>query len=254
MTRFAARWRGALVLALAVLVAACSNAPRPQLSANAVQPTDRGQIEAIATLLDQGRSREAKKRIMAALKRDPLNPNLMLLRESIDRDPQKLLGPKYFSYAVRQGDTIASLAQRFLGNRLKSYQLARYNAIKGPAVLSPGEVLHIPGEPAHEQEARVERSAKPEQAPRSKAAPASHAAVAPAPRSVVVPPPPTNPAIDAAAARKARSAGLLALNEGDPRRAVSLLSRAAALDPGNPAIARDLTRAKRINETVKARK
>jgi len=37
-------------------------------------------------------------------------------------------------------------------------------------------------------------------------------------------------------------------------RAVGLLRRAAALDPGNPVIARDLTRAERIAATVKARK
>jgi hypothetical protein len=245
MTRFAGHWRAGAVLALAVLAAACSTAPRPQLSAGVAQPTDRGEIEAIATMLDQGEQREAKKRIAAALKHDPMNANLMLLRDSIGGNPQEMLGPKHFSYMVQPGDTIAGLARRFLGNRLKSHQLARYNGIKGPAVLSAGQLLRIPGEPQ-----RVEALARPERhaaeaPPRPKAAPAPHAAI--------VSPPPARSAADPAAARRARSSGLAALNEGNPARAVGLLSRAAALDPGNPAIARDLERAQRINATVRAR-
>jgi hypothetical protein len=246
MTSFASRWRVGLALALAVLAAACSNAPRPNVSAGStVRSIPGGEIEAIATMLDQGQRAEAKKRIAAALKHDPLNPNLMLLRDSLDRDPQELLGPQHYPYIVQPGDTIAGLAQRFLGNRLKSYQLARYNGIKGPATLSAGQVLQIPGQPPRAEPARVERRpAEPPAAPHPKAVPAPRPALAP---------PANRPTVNPAAARQARAAGLAALNEGNPGRAVSLLSRAAALDPGNPVIARDLQRAQRINATVKAR-
>lgn len=244
MTLHAHRLRIGAVLALSVLAAACSNAPHPRSVAPPLQSTDRGEIEAIATLLDQGETRKAKKRLAAALKREPGNASLMVLRDSIDLDPQVQLGPSSFAYSVQQGDTIASLAQRFLGNRLKSHQLARYNSISGPAVLAPGRVLRIPGQdPRAEAVRRPERRADPQPAvvrpkPTALARPAAPAPVA---------------ASNAAAARQARSAGLAALNEGKPERAVGLLSRAASLDPGNAAIARDLARARRIQATVKAR-
>jgi hypothetical protein len=243
MTRLAAHCRSGVVLALAVLVAACSDAPHPKLAAPPVQATDRSEIDAIAALLDQGDRGAAKKRIAAALKRDPGNASLMLLRDSIQRDPQELLGPTHFAYTVQPGDTMGALAQRFLGNRLKSYQLARYNSIEGPTVLRAGQVLRIPG-----QAPRVEPAKRPERRAEPQAAPAN-----PAPRAAVAPTHPARPAANVAAARRARSAGLAALNEGNPSRAVGLLSHAAALDPSNAAIARDLQRAQRINATVQAR-
>jgi hypothetical protein len=243
MTRFAANGRKGLVLILTVLLAACSNPPHPKLSASPVQATDRGEIDAIAALLDQGDRGAAKKRIAAAQKHDPGNASLMLLRDSIERDPQQLLGPAHFAYTVQPGDTIGGLAQRFLGNRLKSYQLARYNGIEEPTSLRAGQVLRIPGQQPH-----VEPARRPERRAEPQAAPAS-----PAPRAAVAPAPPARPAANVAAARMARSAGLTALNEGNPARAVGLLSHAAALDPGNAAITRDLQRAQRINATVQAR-
>lgn len=234
-------------LALAILVAACGSSPHPKSSPPPIQASGPVETEAIATLLDQGNRKDAKKRLAAALKRDPRDPSLMLLRDSMDRDPTELLGPNSYAYTIRQGDTIAGLAERLLGNRLKSHQLARYNKIEGAALLAPGQVLRIPGQaPRPEPIRRVEKPAEPQPAP-ARPKPAAAAARPTAPASTVA------PRGSVAAARQARSAGLAALNEGNPARAVGLLSRAAALDPGNPVIARDLQRAQRINATVKAR-
>ena len=80
-------------------------------------------------------SKAARKRIVAALKRNPMDPSLLVLRDSLDRDPVELLGPTNHAYTVRAGDTMTGLAERFLGNRLKAYQLARYNAVLGASVL-----------------------------------------------------------------------------------------------------------------------
>ncbi len=246
MIRSISSGRNAFVLALAVLAAACSSGERPRSAASVATPADRGEIEAIAALLDQGDRAKAKKRVVAGLKRSPGDASLMLLRDSIERTPEELLGPANFPYTARPGETMAEIAQRFLGNRLKSYQLARYNAIERPAALTAGTVLRIPGqqraEPRSEPAKRPERRADPQpQASRPKPAVATPA------------PAPARAPANSAAARQARSAGLAALNEGNPARAVALLSRAAALEPGNPAIARDLQRARRVNATVQAR-
>lgn len=239
--------RAGAALALAILVTACGSSPHPKSTPAPAQANGPAEVEAIAALLDQGDRKEAKKRLAAALKRDPRNAGLMLLRDSMDRDPTELLGPNSYAYTVRQGDTIAGLAERLLGNRLKSHQLARYNKIEGVVVLNPGQVLRIPGQaPRPEPVRRVEKPAEPQAAPaRPKPAATAARPTTPAPTGA--------PRNNSAAARQARSAGLAALNEGNPARAVGLLSRAAALDPGNPVIARDLQRAQRINATVKAR-
>lgn len=228
----------ALAIGLAcTLAAGCYKAPTGRVATT--QATATSEVDAIIALLEQGETGPAKKRVSAALKRDPNNPALMLLRDSIVRSPRELLGPDSYRYTVRPGETMSGLAQRFLGNRLKFYQLSRYNGIDRPASLAAGQVLNIPGKaPAPPQAAERRPSSPPVSAPaREKPKPATAAA-------------PARPSANPAAARQARSAGLAALNAGQPARAVTLLSRAASLDPGNAVIARDLARARRIAATV----
>ncbi|MDO7842511.1 LysM peptidoglycan-binding domain-containing protein [Sphingomonas immobilis] len=235
------RLRGALVATCALAVAACnSGTPRP--SVTPPPPAARGAagVDAIADLLDAGNERAAKKEIKALLKREPMNASALLLKSSIDGDPKEQLGPNSYPYTVRPGDSIAGIARRLLGNRLKAYQLTRYNGLKAPVALQPGQTLRIPGTPPAPP-APV-RKPEPDRVPPP--------AVAPKPKSVA--PKPVAPAANPAAARAARTAGLAALNQGQVTRAVALLRRAAALDPANPVIAKDLARAQRIAATVKA--
>ncbi|QDZ08374.1 LysM peptidoglycan-binding domain-containing protein [Sphingomonas panacisoli] len=198
-------------------------------------------------LLMQGKEGSAAGKLKSILKRDPMNPTATMLAGSIKGDPKDLLGPQSYPYTVRAGDTMEGLAQRFLGNRLKAYQLVRYNGLRAPVTLAGGQMLRIPGEPPRPEPVR---RAEPEPA-RPVAAPA-----APKPRVVAVKPaaPATNPGTNPVAARQLRTAGLAALNQGGVDRAVGLLRRAKQLDPSNPLIARDLTRAERIAATVRARK
>jgi len=175
-----------------------------------------------------------------------MNPSLQVLLQGIEGDARTDLGPKNFSYTVRSGETMTELAERFLGNRLKSYQLAKYNGIDVPDALEVGRELLIPGQPPNA--ASTPRSTpKAEKAaparPKTEVAKPAKPAAAPAPRKTV----------DHAAARRARSAGLVALNQGNVKQAISLLRRAAALDPDNKAIAADLRRAEQIAATVRAR-
>lgn len=244
----AARIRPALPLLGMAALAACSGGPsRPKTAPPppAAAAVTASESEAIFNLLIAGKEANAQKELKRLLKRDPMSPTLRLLSDSIEREPKELLGPQSYAYTVRSGDTPIGLAQRFLGNRLKAYQLIRYNALKAPVILIPGQMVRIPGEPP-----RAEPVRRPEPAP-SRPAPAVQP-VAPKPKPPA--PKPAAPAANPAAARAARAAGLAALNGGDVNRAVGLLRRASALDPGNPAIARDLARAERIAATVRARK
>ena len=54
-------------------------------------------------------------------------------------DARADLGSTSYPYTVAPGDTMSALAERFLGNRLKSYQLARYNGLDDPAALRRGD-------------------------------------------------------------------------------------------------------------------
>lgn len=235
------RSAGAAVLLLAF--SACSHGPKTPLAASAGQAMTGSEVDAIVQLLNRGERDDAKKRVRAGLKRDPGNAPLRVLRDSIERDAKELLGPQSFPYTVRAGDTMIGLAERFLGNRLKAYQLARYNGIDVPQSLAAGQELRIPGEPP-----RVELPRKALTAPLP--APARTAA----PRPKPVSPKTAAPIVDPVAAQRLRAAGLAALNAGAPGRAVLALRRAAALDPSNPPIARDLARAERIAATVRARR
>lgn len=234
-------FRRTIVLAAALALAGCASGPKP--SAVSVPASSAQSVEAIAEHLNQGDVSAARKLIKSGLKRDPKNPSLALLRDSIARDPVELLGPQSFDYVVKPGDTLVGIAQRYLGNRLLTYQLARYNGIENPTTLTAGQTLRIPGI----RQAPPRRTATP--APPTPSAPSApraqppkHAVAPPAARS--------NPA----AARQLRTQGLAALNKGSATRAVQLLRRASALDPANSVIKADLARAERIETTVRSRR
>ena len=238
--------------AMLATLAACSGGPaRPK---NAPPPRvvlTPAETDAAFDLLMAGKERDARKLIDKLLRRDPMSATAQLLHDSVKGDPKDLLGPTSFPYTVRAGDTLGGVTQRFLGNRLKAYQLLRYNGLRAPVVLTPGQVLRIPGEPP-----RIEPVRRPEASPRPPAAPATPVVRAPKPKPVPAKPAanPAAPATNPAAAVRARAAGLAALNGGKVNSAVALLRRAASLDPANPAIGRDLARAERIAATVRARK
>ena len=237
-----------LFFAAAVSLSACSSGPKDIATATPVVPTGADEIDEIAALLDRGEPRPAKRRIEEALENDPLNATLMMLLHGIEGNAKEALGPASYPYTVQSGDTMAGLAERFLGNRLKSYQLARYNDIAKPADLATGTELRIPG-----QAPRAEPA--PRSAPaRSSAPPAASSRERPAAAAPATNPKPDRPSADPAAARRARSAGLTALNQGKVSQAVAHLRRAASLDPGNTAIAADLARAERIARTVRSRR
>ncbi|WP_374408452.1 LysM domain-containing protein [Pelagerythrobacter sp.] len=231
----------AAVVALAL--AGCSSGPKNLPAASAAMPTGADEVEEIAALLDRGERREAEKRIEKGLARDPMNASLMVLLQGIEGDAKADLGPKNYPYTVQPGETMAELAERFLGNRLKSYQLARYNGIEVPSDLAAGSELRIPGQLP--RAAAEPRTSPPPSTPRTRPA-----AVALEPK----PAPPARPTADPAAAQRARSAGLTALNQGKIPQALTLLRRAATLDPGNATIASDLARAERIARTVRSRR
>lgn len=228
------------LLAIAAL-SACSQKPGGRAAAPAmIQPVSNAQqIDDVVALLDDGKADVARKALNAMIKREPGDIDAAVLLDSLTADPVASLGAQSFDYRVQPGDSFRDLAKRYLGNRLKFYALARYNNVAVPASLKGGMIIRIPGE-----------------APKAVTAPP------PAPKSAPVPPrtapkaapAPKAPVANPAQAAKLRGQGLALLNQGQVSRAVGVLRQAAALDPGNALIRRDLERAQRIRKTVKDRK
>jgi LysM domain len=182
--------------------------------------------------LGEGDERRAKAELDAALDEQPGLAAARRLLEQIETDPHALLGPSGREHVVRQGETMSALAERYLGDALLFYALARYNRLDAPNDLSAGQTLMIPR--------------------RSNAV--ATAALAPAPRDG----PATAGAStasrggDPARANQLRLEALRHMNGGQIDRAVTLLRQARALDGANPAIQRDLVRAERLQASLSA--
>jgi hypothetical protein len=195
--------------------------------------------DAIA-LLNRGDPAAARRKLMQALRRQPGDNIARQLIQQIDTDPRTLLGQESYSYTLREGETLSTIAQRALGNPMLFYALARYNNIAVPESVTAGQTILVPGR----------RPAPPPPRPEPRPAPPR---AGPAPAETPPPPrlaPRTNPAL----ASRLRGQGLAALNAGNVGRAVTLLRQALALDPGNATIRRDLDRALRIQSTVRSRR
>lgn len=234
-----------LALLLGLALAACSRTgggdARPVATPKPVAAPSgwvgRERVGDAIELLNRGEAARARKILIAVLDKQPGDPIARSLVKQIDTDPQTLLGTRNFSYTLRPDDTLSALAQRFLGDPMLFYALARYNGIAAPGTIEPGRTIQIPG---HAKPAPSPREAKPAE---RKPAPPVAAAPKPAP-----------PAHDPVRARKLRGAALEQMNRGAINRAVSLLNQALAADPGNALVQRDLDRALRIQKTVHARR
>ena len=247
------RLKSAITLAALLptfLLAACGGSPK---SAGSSPPpktdqTDdytwigRDKVGKALALLQSGDATGARKILAAVLDRQPSDAVARSLVKQIDEDPATLLGTESFAYTARDGDTFSSLAQRYLGDPMLFYALARYNGVAVPAGLAKGTPLHIPGHPKRE-------APRPESRPEAVDRPAPAAA-----KPASAPPAkPAAPVADPHRAAQLRAQGLEAMNRGAIARAVALLDQASRLDPSNALIKRDLDRAIRIRRTVQGK-
>jgi hypothetical protein len=245
--------RGGIAL-LALALAGCGTVQRgphvaaPSQSRNEpnARTTERLR-EAIADLY-RGDGPAARRKLTALLRRQPGDPTARRLLSEIDTDPRVLLGAESYSYTMREGETLSSIAQRALGDPMLFYALARYNNIAVPSSVVAGQVILIPGH----RPAPPAPPPPPQQAPPPRPTPRPTPRPAqPAPGPAVQAPQPraTNPAL----AARLRGQGLAAMNGGQINRAVALLRQALSLDPDSAVIRNDLGRALRIQSTVRAR-
>jgi tetratricopeptide (TPR) repeat protein len=141
-------------------------------------------------LLGAGNEMQAAAELKRALALDPANKLAISLSRQISEDPQLLYaqyGRDSFAYAVKPGESLSAIAERFLGDKYAFYGLARFNDIKVPRQVAGGQSIRVPGKaPPTAAMAEPVRPAKP-RPPEPTNAPADPVPAAAAPAS---PPPP----------------------------------------------------------------
>jgi hypothetical protein len=193
----------------------------------------RERVRVAIELMGQGDARRAEAELQAALAEQPNLRSAQRLLEQINGDPATLLRGEPRPYTVREGETMSVLAERFQGDALLFYALARYNDLDAPNQVAAGQTLMIPHRPGVQIASALELRGETPMPP----LPAAPTQIA-------------TPGIDPGRANQLRLQGLQHLNAGEVERAVALLRQAQALDAGNAAIQRDLDRALRLQASL----
>lgn len=150
-----------------------------------------GLLAAVRNNLDAGEAAPATAELERVLAFDPQHKVAGSLMRQLRDDPTELYGRESFTYRVQPGDTLASIAQRFMNDRDQFYGLARYNGIDVPRQLQVGQSIRIPGKQPRVMPAPVSPPAPaPAAPPAPPPAPAPAPAPAPTPAPAVVAPDP----------------------------------------------------------------
>lgn len=106
----------------------------------------REHIQDAVTALQYGQEVNAKLDLEAALRQDPESKMAKSLMTQILADPiQYFGGQESFSYTVQSGDSLSTIARRFLDDPLKFHILAKFSGIADPSHLQPGQTIKVPG-------------------------------------------------------------------------------------------------------------
>lgn len=124
------------------LLSVARNEPVPKIS----NDVDKDLKNAIISL-KRGEKRRAKKYLKAILAADSGHEDATSLLKQINTSAKKYFGRKHFKYRIQKGDSLSSIAEKYLKDPLKFYALARYNRIRNPSKLVVGKLIKIPGDP-----------------------------------------------------------------------------------------------------------
>ncbi|NML18279.1 LysM peptidoglycan-binding domain-containing protein [Azohydromonas caseinilytica] len=263
---------------------ATTPAPAPQpavlpvpgpASPAAQQQAQKMALGAVSTL-EAGQEVQARAELQRALALDPQNK---LAQSLLRQMSEPVITPREsFSYTVRPGDTLSSIAERFMGDKFLFYALARFNDIKVPRQLSSGQALRVPGtgQPAVvERERPAPRAQAPEPVRRpptavaekpapvtekagpvaEKSPPVSERHVPPAEKPAAPVPvvaPVTAPPAPAAAppgpspAERALLSAEAAERAGNVEKAMAEVQQVSGLEPGSPLASRQVALKKKL--------
>jgi len=114
--------------------------PRPGLS-----PTQRFRLA--VEHLEDGQFDAAEVELVAYLSAVPNSSRARHLLEQLTTPPAELLGSDSFQYRIGEGESLSTIADKYLGDPLLFVALARFNDIARPNNVVVGQTLRIPGTP-----------------------------------------------------------------------------------------------------------
>ncbi|MCB1954786.1 MAG: LysM peptidoglycan-binding domain-containing protein [Rhodocyclaceae bacterium] len=178
-------WRGRVLLASCLSLAACVSTPEksaepepvvvtpapeatpapepqppvpPKIASPAEQQEAQRVALKVADLLEAGKVEEAHVEIERALEIDPANKLALSFLNQLTADPVAALGEVSFPYTVKSGESLSKIAGRYMGDIFQFYILARYNGIAVPRLVPAGQTIRIPGDkPVEVKQARPEQ-------------------------------------------------------------------------------------------------
>ena len=186
--------------------------------------------------LDAGEEDKARVELEQANLLEPDNKQVSCLLRGITADPQTALGSESSPYTVQRGDSLGSIAKRFLGDICEFYILARYNQIKVPKQLSAGQTIRVPGKvvppppppsPPPPPPPHVTKPVPPPPPPQ----PPKQAEPAPEPPKAKPVPAAEDPKLRAAEVNRRYSSGRAALTRQDLNAAIREFDAVLALEP-----------------------
>ncbi len=197
--------------------------------------------------LDAGLEEKARVELEQASLLEPDNKQVSCLLRGITADPEATLGGESTPYTVRAGESLGTIAKRFLGDVCEFYILARYNNIKIPKQLSAGQTIRVPGKiavatpppppapPVYKPAVAVQPQKTVEPPPKPVEAPKPvETKPAVVPSSPAVPPAPVvDPKVRAADINRRYSNGRGALSRQDLATAIREFDAVLAMDPSH---------------------
>jgi tetratricopeptide (TPR) repeat protein len=103
-----------------------------------IEGTVAERVQAGRAALARNEQTEARRQFLAALALDPSN------RAAFDALQNDTRETPFITHTVRQGDTLAALAQRYYGDRSRSEVIWETNQLAPNPKLAPGTILRIP--------------------------------------------------------------------------------------------------------------
>lgn len=179
----------------AIVVVACAQKPQEQAAPEpvvqapvepvaAAEPglTNRQRLRKAITALERGERPHARAELQALTPTATAAERTVAqgLLEQLDADPKTALGDKNFDYTLRSGDTLSIVAERYLGDPLKFYILARYNGIENPSRVHVGQSIKVPGGPRAPTSATAAAAAPSRSTPTAASTPSRAASSPPA--------------------------------------------------------------------------
>jgi LysM repeat protein/adenylate kinase len=94
--------------------------------------------------LEEGEEEKARSAFRSVLHVDPGNKTALKFLQQMDTNPENILGNEAFYHTVQPGDSLVTIAQRYLHDPLQFYILAKYNGISNPSRITIGQKIKIP--------------------------------------------------------------------------------------------------------------